>query len=75
MREIIYNSELNYNLLKYMYFCGVYSTEELMIYVDKGNITKEEFKMITRYSYDGLKDSLEKNKMINQYNLSDEEEK
>ena len=65
MREIIYNSELNYNLLIYMYFSGVFSAEELMIYVDKGNITKEEFKMITCYSYDGLKDSLEKNKMIN----------
>ncbi len=60
MSEFVYKPHMTYTLLQYMYEHGIYTLEDLMQYVDNGNITKEQFHSITRMYYDGVKANIEK---------------
>ena len=51
---------MTYILLQYKYEHGVYIIKDMIDFVDKGVITKEEFHSITRLYYDGVKPNLEK---------------
>lgn len=44
----------NFERIQVGYNNGVYTLKELIEFVDKKIITKEEFHWITSYSYDGL---------------------
>ena len=58
MRRVDFDKNISYNLIEYMYHSGVYNIEDMIIYVNMGNITKEQFHFITGYDYDGLKSLL-----------------
>lgn len=62
MKETYFDEHMSYSLIKYMFDHGVYSAKDLLIYVDIGNITKDDFHRITRYDYDGYKSLLEEEK-------------
>lgn len=44
-----------YNTIRYKYDMGAYSLKEIIEFVDKNKISKEEFKYITNYHYDQIK--------------------
>ena len=44
-------------LVKYLHDSGCYSLHEVFELVEEGQITKEDFKDITRFNYDGVKES------------------
>lgn len=60
MKESKYNPNMTLTLLEYMYSHGIYTIQDVMEYVKRGKITKDEFHSITRLYYDGIMNSLEK---------------
>lgn len=52
---------MSYSLIKYYFEMGVYSVLEVATYVDSGDITEEDFHMITGYSYKGIIEMQNKN--------------
>lgn len=44
----------NLNIIKYKYDYGVYTLVELIELVKNDKMTKEEFRWITSYNYDGI---------------------
>ena len=51
MKQNIFQSK---NIIKHKWDCRVYTLDEMIDLVKKGNITKKEFFDITRYNYDGV---------------------
>lgn len=47
----------NYFLVKYKFDMGAYSLDEMILMVEKKLITEEEFRSITSYHYQGIKES------------------
>lgn len=45
------------NLIDYKWECGIYTLDYMMMLVQKGILTKEDFFEITRFNYDGVKKS------------------
>ena len=62
MWQPTYDKHASYTMIEYWFEHGIYTAEQIMWYVDNGNITKDDFHFITGYNYDGLKSSLEKQK-------------
>ncbi len=59
MKSARLDKNMSYDMINYMFNHGQYLPEDVMWYVDNGNITKEQFHFITGYDYNGLKSSLE----------------
>lgn len=49
------NKNISYVLIKYMFENGVYNLDDLLDFVEMGNITIDEFENITFKSYNGNK--------------------
>ena len=60
MRRVDFDKNMSYNLIEHMYHSGVYNIEDVIVYVNMGNITEEEFHSITGYDYNGMKFLLRK---------------
>lgn len=60
MKKIDFDKNMSYNLIKHMYHSGVCDVEDVIAYVEMGNITEEEFHSITGYNYNGMKSLLRK---------------
>lgn len=56
MKQLQYDKNLSYGIIKYKYNTGVFDVEDILQYVEMGNITKDDFKDITRYNYDGYRE-------------------
>lgn len=46
----------SYDLIKYKFEMGVYSLEKMLELVEKEQISEKDFKWITSYSYQGIKE-------------------
>lgn len=48
-----FDKNIQYNNIKYLYETGVYTVEDVIQYVEKNIISKEQFHFITSYDFQG----------------------